>query len=42
MAESMKTNFKKYDETKKLAYNVSDLIDDIFNSVEDLCEIVEL
>ena len=28
-----------YDETTKLAYNVSDPIDDIFNSVEDLCKI---
>ena len=32
----------KYDDTKKLAYNVSDPIDDIFNSVEDLCKISEL
>ena len=32
----------KYDETTKLAYNVSDPIDDIFNSVEDLCKIAEL
>ena len=32
----------KYDETKKLEYNVSDPIDDIFNSVEDLCKIAEL
>ena len=29
----------KNDETTKLAYNVSNPIDDIFNSVEDLCEI---
>ena len=29
----------KNDETTKLAYNVSDPIDDIFNSVEDLCKI---
>ena len=32
----------KYDTTTKLAYNVSDPIDDIFNSVEDLCEIAQL
>ena len=32
----------KYDETTKLAYNVSGPIDDIFNSVEDICEISEL
>ena len=32
----------KYDETTKLTYNVSDPIDDIFNPVEDLCEIAEL
>ena len=32
----------KYDETTKLAYNVSDPIDEIFNSVEDLCKILEL
>ena len=32
----------KYDETTKLTYNVSDRIDDIFNSVEDLCKIAEL
>ena len=32
----------KYDETTKLTYNVSDPIDDIFNSVEDLCKIAEL
>ena len=32
----------KYDETTKLAYNVSDPIDNIFNSVKDLCEIEEL
>ena len=31
----------KYDDTNKLAYNVSDPIDNIFNSVEDLCEISE-
>ena len=33
---------KIYDETTKLAYNVSERIDDIFNSVEYLCEIAEL
>ena len=32
----------KYDKTTKLAYNVNDPIDDIFNSVEDPCEISEL
>ena len=32
----------KYDGTTKLAYNVSDPINDIFNSVEDLCKIAEL
>ena len=32
----------KYDKTTKLAYNVSEPINDIFNSVEDLCEISEL
>ena len=32
----------KYDKTTKLTYNASDPIDDIFNSVEDLCEILEL
>ena len=31
----------KYDETIKLSYSVSDPIDDIFNAVEDLCEIAE-
>ena len=29
----------KYDEKTKLAYNLKDPIDDIFNSVEDLCKI---
>ena len=33
---------EKYDETKKLTYDVSDPIDDIFNSVEDLCKVAEL
>ena len=32
----------KYDKTTKLTYNVSDPIDEIFNSVEDLCKIAEL
>ena len=31
----------KYDETTKMSYSVSDPIDDIFNAVEDLCEIAE-
>ena len=42
MEESMKTNLKKNDETTKLAYNVSDPIDDICNSVKVLCKIAEL
>ena len=29
----------KYDETTKLAYNVSDPIDDIFNSLEDYAKL---
>ena len=32
----------KYDKTTKLTYNVSEPIDDIFNSVKDLCGIAEL
>ena len=32
---------EKYDETTKLAYNISYPIDDIFNAVKDLCEISE-
>ena len=32
----------KYDKTTKLKYNLSDQIDDIFNSFEDLCKIAEL
>ena len=31
----------KYDDTTKMSYSVSDPIDDIFNAVEDLCEIAE-
>ena len=31
----------KYDETTKLTYVISDPIDDIYNAVEDLCEIAE-
>ena len=31
----------KYDETTKMSYSVSEPIDDIFNAVEDLCEIAE-
>ena len=33
---------EKYDSTLKMSYNISDPIDDIFNAVEDLCEIAEL
>ena len=32
----------KYDKTTKLTYNVSDPIDEIFNSVKYLCKILEL
>ena len=32
----------KYNKTTKLTYNVSDPIDDIFNSVKYLCKILEL
>ena len=32
---------EKYDETTKLTYDVSDPIDDIFNSVKDLCKVAE-
>jgi len=32
----------KYDETTKMSYHVSDPIDDIYNAVEDLCEIADL
>ena len=33
---------EKYDSTLKMSYNISDPINDIFNAVEDLCEIAEL
>ena len=32
----------KYDKTTKMSYHVSDPIDDIYNAVEDLCEIADL
>ena len=32
---------EKYDETTKLAYNISYPIDNTFNTVKDLCEIAE-
>ena len=32
---------QKYDETTKLNFDISDPIDNIFNAVEDLCEIAE-
>ena len=32
---------QKYDDTIKLPYSITDPIDDIFNAVEDLCEIAE-